>query len=202
VFHPNYEAQTTASTPWKRNCLVARRYIVAAELHLHRQRGINAVGGPIRPCWPQRERWTRRTRPAASTKEWSTRNDRKPGDWGGGLRERLKALGKEDRYVSVQRTPSHAVHGTWVDLFNSHLEYDGATDTFVPQPNFSWVDARALGPVAMLVLEAARCYLEKFFSDKAGHATIRARLDDVERRLWIADGVHEKLYAAKRQKTP
>jgi hypothetical protein len=42
--------------------------------------------------------------------------NRKYGDWAGGLRERLKALGKEEQYVGMQRLPSHAVHGTWVDL--------------------------------------------------------------------------------------
>lgn len=29
--------------------------------------------------------------------------NRKPGDWGGGIRERLKALGKEEQYVAMQR---------------------------------------------------------------------------------------------------
>src|ERR1700726_4728960 len=42
--------------------------------------------------------------------------NRKYGDWGGGIRERLRALNKEERYVGMQRLPSHAVHGTWVDL--------------------------------------------------------------------------------------
>jgi hypothetical protein len=126
--------------------------------------------------------------------------DRKPGDWGGGLRERLKALGKEDSYVSMQRTPSHAVHGTWVDLFNSHLEYNDKTGTYVPEGRFSWVDARALGPIAVLVLEAVRPYLDRFFADALNFMRLRARLDDVQRRLLIAEDIHEQLYAKDWQK--
>ena len=128
--------------------------------------------------------------------------DRKSGDWGGGVRERLKALGKEDIYVSMQRTPSHAVHGTWVDLYNSHLEYDDKTGTFAPESRFSWIDARSLGPIAVLVLDAVRPYLERFFSDAPSFKTLRARLDDVQRRLLIADDVHERVYAKRRQTAP
>src|ERR1035438_3960462 len=59
---------------------------------------------------------------------------RKYGDWGGGLRERLKALNKEEQYVSMQRIPSHAVHGTWVDLYKNHLEHNVKADTYSPDP--------------------------------------------------------------------
>ena len=40
----------------------------------------------------------------------------KASNWGGGLRNRLKALGEDALYAMQQRIPSHAVHGTWVDL--------------------------------------------------------------------------------------
>src|SRR3989304_1834501 len=52
------------------------------------------------------------------------------GDWGGGFRERLRALGEEGAYVLLMRIPSHAVHGTWVDLLLHHVEEKG--DGFVP----------------------------------------------------------------------
>jgi hypothetical protein len=128
--------------------------------------------------------------------------DRKPGDWGGGLRERLKVLGKEDSYVSMQRTPSHAVHGTWVDLYNSHLQYNDRSGTYVPEPRFSSVDARALGPIAVLVLDAVRPYLELFFCDAPNFLLLKTRLDDVQRRLLIAEDIHERLYAKKWQIAP
>ncbi len=62
---------------------------------------------------------------------------RRHGDWGGGLRSRLKALNREEQYVSMQRIPSHAVHGTWVDLYKNHLEHNVETDTYSPEPRFS-----------------------------------------------------------------
>lgn len=51
------------------------------------------------------------------------------GDWGGGLRERLKALGDDKLYI-ILRTGSHAVHGTWVDLVTNHLK--GKTEDMFP----------------------------------------------------------------------
>jgi len=44
------------------------------------------------------------------------------GQWAGGMKERLKALGEEELYLFAERLPSHAVHGTWVDLLLHHLE--------------------------------------------------------------------------------
>jgi hypothetical protein len=80
---------------------------------------------------------------------------RRSGDWGGGLRERLKALNREEQYISMVRVTSHAVHGAWVDLYKSHLERV-KPDVYIPYPKFSWVDARSLGPIAILVLDAAK----------------------------------------------
>lgn len=119
--------------------------------------------------------------------------DRKYGDWGGGLRERLKALNKEEQYVGMQRLPSHAVHGTWVDLYQNHLDYDSKTDVFRPHPMFSWVDARILGPIAMFVLEATKPYLERFFSRMPESKLLLERIDDLWNRLREADAVHERL---------
>jgi hypothetical protein len=79
----------------------------------------------------------------------------KYGDWGGGVKERLKALNKERQYVGMQRLPSHAVHGSWVDLYKHHLTYDPQASVFGPDNDFS---LRLLGPVATLVLEATKPY--------------------------------------------
>jgi hypothetical protein len=123
--------------------------------------------------------------------------NRKYGDWGGGLRERLKALGKEQRYVGMQRMPSHAVHGTWVDLYKNHLEHDSKTDVFSPDCRFSWVDARALGPIAIFVLEATEPYLARFFSSVPECKLPLERIDDLHNRLLEADAVHERLMTNK-----
>lgn len=83
-------------------------------------------------------------------------------DWGGGLRKRLIALGIEDTYVGSQRIPSHAIHGTWVDLLIHHLEQTEAG--FRLKTAFSRIDARLLFPQSMTVLQATSEYLTGFFS--------------------------------------
>ena len=123
--------------------------------------------------------------------------DRKHRDWGGDIRQRLKALGKEEQYVGMQRMPSHAVHGTWVDLYQNHLEHDSKTDVFSPNNAFSWVDTRLLGPVAIFVLEATKPYLERFFSGMHQNKLLLDRIDDLENRLIEVDAAHEKLIAKK-----
>ena len=73
-------------------------------------------------------------------------------DWGGGLRNRLQALGLEDAYVSLQRIPSHAVHGTWVDLVLYHLE--SKSQGFAPDSKWRRTDARIPGASPLIVLKA------------------------------------------------
>jgi hypothetical protein len=119
--------------------------------------------------------------------------NRKYGDWGGGVRERLKALNKEERYVGLQRLSSHAIHGTWVDLYMNHLDWDSKTNAFSPHAAFSWVDERILGPIAIFVLEAAKAYIERFFAALTGSELILGRIDDLNRRLLAVGTVHERI---------
>ncbi|MGC2528626.1 MAG: DUF5677 domain-containing protein [Candidatus Acidiferrum sp.] len=119
----------------------------------------------------------------------------KYGDWGGGVRERLKALKKEEQYVAVQRLPSHAVHGTWVDLCMRHLEYDAEASVFRPDNSFAHVDARLLGPIATFVLQPTKLYLERFFSHVPATAMLLERIADLQNRIIEADAIHDKLMA-------
>jgi hypothetical protein len=123
--------------------------------------------------------------------------NRKHGDWGGGLRERLGALNKGLRYVAMQRIPSHAVHGTWVDLYMNHLEHNSKTGVFSPDPTFSWVDERSLGPIAVFVLEATKPYLDRFFPGIPESELLAKRIDDLRSRLLDAGAVHERLMTRK-----
>lgn len=123
--------------------------------------------------------------------------NRKYRDWGGGFRERLKTLGKEEQYVSMQRIPSHAVHGSWVDLYKNHLEYDPKNNTFSPKPRFKFVDARGLSPIAVFVLYATQPYLERFFWRIPEAGLLFLRIDDLRDRLLKVDRLHEKLMANK-----
>ena len=126
--------------------------------------------------------------------------ERKYGDWGGGVRERLKALNKEEQYVSMQRIPSHAVHGTWVDLYKNHLTHDTKTDLFAPDNNFSWVDARALGPTAVLVLDAVKPYIERYFTDVLESKVISDRVVDLQKRILTVDAAHEELLSKRKKR--
>lgn len=119
--------------------------------------------------------------------------NQKYGDWGGGVKERLKALNRETQYVAIQRLPSHAVHGSWVDLYKHHLAYDAKTSTFGPDTDFSSVDARLLGPVATLVLETTKPYLGRFFTAIPETKLLLSRIDDLIGRIVRADARHEAL---------
>lgn len=111
-------------------------------------------------------------------------------DWGGGLRKRLIALGIEDTYVGSQRMPSHAIHGTWVDLLIHHLEQ---TETgFRVKADFSRIDTRLLFPQSMAVLQAAADYLARFFGAHLGDLEpFSQRFKDLADRIATVDRAYE-----------
>jgi Family of unknown function (DUF5677) len=123
--------------------------------------------------------------------------NRKHRDWGGSIRERLKSLNKETRYVAVQRLPSHAVHGTWVDLYKNHLEHNSKINVFNPNPTFSRVDERHLGPIAFFVLEATKPYVMRFFSKIPEHKLLLERIDDMRNRIHEVAAAHERVMTKK-----
>jgi hypothetical protein len=118
---------------------------------------------------------------------------RKHRDWGENVRQRLKALGKESLYTSVYRMPSHAVHGTWPDLFTGHLTYNEKTKVFRPETKWTRVGSRLLAPIAVLVLEATEPYLVRFFPAVAELDLLRERIADLHDRLLEADKADEEL---------
>jgi uncharacterized protein DUF5677 len=119
--------------------------------------------------------------------------ERKHRDWGENLRDRLKVLTKEELYVGMVRMPSHAVHGTWVDLFMRHLRYDEKSNVFRPNPEWSPADARLLGPVAVFVLDAAQPYVERFFPKMPEIELLIERISGLRDRILQVDAAHEKL---------
>jgi hypothetical protein len=112
-------------------------------------------------------------------------------DWAGNFRERLKAIGKESLYLVLQRIPSHAVHGSWVDILLHHVEGDEAGATFEPHSDWSPVDARLLTPIAYLILEAVAAYLEAFFRNCSEYGPIAARSYDLQARIKRFEELHE-----------
>jgi hypothetical protein len=119
----------------------------------------------------------------------------KVGDWGGGLRNRLNALGEGDMYVGQQRLSSHAVHGTWVDLVMRHLtKVEGG---FQPDPTWSPVDSRLMLPVCVLVLHAAHSYIDGFFPDEAELEPLYERIRDLDNRIRAVDKAHEEWFSSR-----
>lgn len=117
-------------------------------------------------------------------------------EWGQNLRERLKALGKEDLYLTLQRIPSHAIHGSWVDIVLHHVDADEAKGSFKPNSESKSADARLLTPIAFLVLEAALVYLRTYFGKHDESKTISDRIEDLEKRIGIVDQQHEHFFDA------
>jgi hypothetical protein len=119
--------------------------------------------------------------------------ERRAGDWAGGVRARLKAIGKEEQYAGMIRIPSHAVHGDWVDLFKNHLDVDPKSGLFSPKSDFSFVDERLLGPIAILVMDATAPYLIRYFSDIPETDSLLSRMNDLVNRLITVGEAHERL---------
>ena len=119
----------------------------------------------------------------------------KMGDWGGGLRNRLIALGEGERYAA-QRLASHAVHGTWVDLVQHHLtEVDKG---FQPDPTWSRVDSRLMLPICILVLTATHTYVKAFFPPLPELEPLLERITDLERRIMTVDQAHEAWFSSRK----
>jgi hypothetical protein len=121
--------------------------------------------------------------------------ERKHKDWAGNVRSRLQAIGKEELYASVMRIPSHAVHGSWVDLYKNHLVVDEESGLFSPKANFSDVDERLLGPTAFFVLDATAPYLLRYFSDIPETGQLLTRMADLVNRIRVVDDAHERLFS-------
>jgi hypothetical protein len=117
--------------------------------------------------------------------------------WAGGLKQRLETLQKEEQYVFMHRVPSHAVHGTWVDLYQQHLKYDATTSRFSPRSEWSRTDARSFAPTGVVVLYAVEPYIKKFFSTIPESKRLLERIDDLRNRIIAVDAAHEKLIVIK-----
>lgn len=119
---------------------------------------------------------------------------RKHRDWGDNLRERMKAIGKEHLYAAL-RISSHAVHGTWVDLLFHHLRHIEGKDVFTPETDWSSVDERLLGPVAILVLDAVEVYIQQCLIEGEERDLLLDRTRNLRDRHARAGRAHETLMA-------
>ena len=122
----------------------------------------------------------------------------KTGDWGGGLRNRLITLGMGEAYSMLQRLPSHAVHGTWVDLFQHHLTYSDNSG-FRPDLTWSRVDCRLLLPICVFSLAAGHTYLEAYFTSATELDPLYERISDLIERIKTVEASHENWFSTKRK---
>lgn len=114
------------------------------------------------------------------------------GDWGGGLYERLRFLGIEELYLALQRLPSHAVHGSWVDLALQHLVEAG--EGFRVDESWGRVDSRLLLPICIvMILPAVRAYLQQFLPDCPERDHIFNRIDDLLARMSRVEAASEAI---------
>ena len=115
---------------------------------------------------------------------------RKASNWDGGLRNRLIAIGEGDTYAMQQRLPSHAVHGTWVDLIHHHLT-PVDNKGFRPNPDQKRVDIRLMLPVCVSALTAAHTYVETFNPPLLELELLLNRITDLIQRILKVDEAHE-----------
>ncbi|PYP84632.1 MAG: hypothetical protein DMG65_22120 [Candidatus Angelobacter sp. Gp1-AA117] len=160
------------------------------ELHDEIQANIKARGGEI---WPIEERMLKSIDRVCRASGFKiTDVSLKAKGWGVSLRERLKAIGKEELYLTIQRLPSHAVHGSWVDLLQNNLEWDEKGGFFKPEFEWSSVDARGLGPIALLALDSVEPYISLYFGSHSLSTVILSRIEDLMDRIKKVDAAHEK----------
>ena len=108
--------------------------------------------------------------------------NQKAGSWGGSFRDRLTALGYDwGAYTTLERIPSHAIHGDWVDLVKNHLL--PKDEGFEPNSDRLTTDGKLLSPIGMFAIEAAREYLDKYF-DGPSAEPLRQRLNSLQKRLF------------------
>jgi hypothetical protein len=74
---------------------------------------------------------------------------------------------------------SHSVHGTWVDMLTSHLEW--SEEGFTIEPAYDVSDTRMLSPAGRLNLEAAMGYCERWLPAQDSDAAAERIIDLIDR---------------------
>lgn len=116
--------------------------------------------------------------------------------WGPDLRQQIEDVTPSGvslgLYVGSQRMPSHATHGTWVDLLTNHL--DRHSDGFSVSCSWSTTDTRLVLPIALSALEATMQYSLTFFTWEAAELQqLMDRLSDLRYRIVDVDLLDEWL---------
>ncbi len=106
------------------------------------------------------------------------------------LRSKMRAIGREDDYLLLQKMPSAAVHGTWLDLLHHHLR--DLRGGFSPRFDHTPADARGFGSVAVFVIDALAAFAERHLSAAPECVVLLRRLDSVRSRVLAVEESHER----------
>lgn len=104
---------------------------------------------------------------------------------------RLRALGMEEGYVFMQRLPSAAVHGTWLDLLHHHITNLG-DGRFQVRYDKRPMDVRLLCPIVIVASRAARDFVSRHLSASPDAAELDEILADLQARAAALDASHEQ----------
>jgi hypothetical protein len=152
------------------------------------QENIKERGGATLPIEERMLRSIRLTAEKSGLKiEDVSREDK---NWGGNVRNRMLALGEAQQYGGFYRLPSHAVHGTWVDLLMHHLNYDAGK--FTVNLKSKQADVRDLLPLGRLVLIAAFEYLQAFYGNHPQLRPVYEHISDLDARIMATDAASEQ----------
>lgn len=110
------------------------------------------------------------------------------------LYQRADAVGLGGAYLYIFAGPSHAVHGSWQDLLEYHLEeVDGG---FVPQLEWRHPRPQMLFALGIMGIEMLKAYISHFSEDAAN--SFIAPLDDLSARFHLANSAHEAFLSGGR----
>jgi hypothetical protein len=113
------------------------------------------------------------------------------------LASRLRAVGREEDYLFVQKIPAVTVHGTWLDLLHHHLrEVEGG---FAVRFEQTPADVAGLLPLGIMVLDALAAFVTRHLSHAPEAVVIEERVDDLRTRMRMVVESHELWFQAKRR---
>ncbi len=117
---------------------------------------------------------------------------------GKNFRQILKDLGQEQNYIYAFRTPSHLIHGDWVDLLFNHLQKEGRF--YHPKIEHNTADPRLIGPISISILDFLFKYIKKLRLN--GDHVIVNIAKRLREKLFEIEGAHESFLQKNRFSPP
>lgn len=152
------------------------------------ERNVAANGGEARHIEDRMKRSLERTANASGVSYDQV--DMKQKNWGGkNTYEKAKALDWNEAYLGAFSGPSHNIHGSWQELYASHLEWDG-NGRFTPKLEFTRPRPQPIYSMCWLITEG----LYDYYAFKVGEENMEglwAPVADLQERVIAVDEAHE-----------